>query len=169
MDSPVTLSNRFSFLSSFCEVCDLHLCDCSSHFNETAIIPSVTQNYDMNTSDNSFSESVNMVAAQLQDTQYTCDDLHNSDSMRPTLSDNDNTLLSSDSNLINDTCVRSLSFSYAENLAINQTPSEQEGSIYSTCNTLSTCSDQSSSIYSSQPLDNITSTQHDMSNECYSV
>ena len=149
----MNLSNRFACLSAFCEVCDLILCDCSSHFNETASLSPVTFNEDIN----SISESVNMVAAELQDTQYNYDNLHVSPSMRPKSSNIGNTFLSSDSNLINYVYVSYVSFSGSAN---NQTHAEQEGSLSSIF--LSPGSDHSSFVYLSQGSDNTFSTQHDM-------
>lgn len=102
-----------------------------------------------------------MVEVQLQDTHYTCDNLHVSAAMRPSSSNIDNTILSSDSNLINDTCVSNVSFSDADISVNNQTPAEQEGSC-SDCS-LSPGGDMSTD-FSVQGSDNTFITVNDLSN-----
>ena len=120
------LSNRFAYLSSICEECELLQCACSSQFKATATFPLVTHNGDIQVlgspSNISFSETVNMVTAKQLDTYYNCDNLHVSTSMRPSSSDTDNTFWASDSNLSNDTCVSYVSFSGADISVSNQTP-----------------------------------------------
>ena len=158
------LSNRFAYLSSICEECELLPCACSSQFKATATFPLVTHNGDIQVlgsqSNILFSETVNMVTAKQLDTYYNCDNLHVSTSMRPSSSDTDNTFWSSDSNLSNDTCVSYVSFSGADISVSNQTPVEQ-GHSYD--RSLSASSDQDTSVYSSQGSDSSFSTLHDLS------
>ena len=153
----LNLSNRFAYLSSVCEECELSSCACSQ-FTETVNDGIQVTGTHRNIS---FPETVNMVAAQQQDTYYTYDNLHVSASMRPSGSDIVNTILSSDNNLINDTCVSYASFSGADISVSNQTPTEQESS-YSD-SSLSTGSHKSSSVYSSQGSDNTFNTVHNLS------
>ena len=128
----MNLYNRFACLSCICEKCELLSCECSTQFTETVFCPCVTYDDRILLSgtprQNSFSETVNMVEVQLQDTHHTCDNLLVSTAMRPSSSNIDNTTLSLDSNLINDTCVSYVSFSDADISVSNQTPAEQNGS-----------------------------------------
>ena len=160
----MTLSNRFAYLSHICEKCELLSCECSTQYTETVACPCVTHNDRIPVSDtlpcNSFSESVNMVAVQLQDTHYTCDNLHISEAMRPSNCNIDNTILSSDSNLTNDTCVSNVSFSDVS--VSNQTPAEQNGSCFD-CS-LSPDSDISS-VFSLQGSDDTFITVNDLSTD----
>ena len=160
----MTLSNRFAYLSNICEKCELLSCECSTQYTETVACPCVTHDDMIPVSDtlpcNSFSESVNMVAVQLQDTHYTCDNLHISEAMRPSNCNIDNTILSSDSNLTNDTCVSNVSFSDVS--VSNQTPAEQNGS----CSDCSLSPDSDiSSVFSFQGADDTFTTVNDLSTD----
>ena len=98
-----------------------------------------------------------MVASKQQDTFYTNDNLINV-SMRPSSADLqvDNTTLST-----SNTCVNNVSISGTDTSAGIQFPAEHEGSF--TDRSLSTGSDQNSSLFTTQVSDNSCSTDSDQS------
>ena len=165
----MNLSNRFDCLSYICEYCELLPCECNQVIDNLTF-PSETHNDDIQVSGthrdmtNSDSEAVNMVGTHLQNTQIN---LHVTQSMRPSSSVTDNTIMSSDNDLINDSGVSYASFSGADISASNQTPAEQEGS-YSYDSLSPGSADRGSNVYSLQGPDNTYFTEHDLSDNSVS-
>ena len=151
------MSNRYSYLSYIFSECEFTNCVCNSLIIGIDNTNSERHNEVSQISDqnSSFSEPVYMVASKQQDTFYTNDNLINV-SMRPSSADLDNTTLST-----SNTCVNNVSISGTDTSAGIQSPAEHEGSY--TDRSLSTGSDQNSSLFTTQVSDNSCSTDSDLS------
>ena len=151
------MSNRYSYLSYICSECEFTNCVCNSLIIGIENTNSERHNEVSQISDqnSSFLEPVYMVTSKKQDTFYTNGNLINV-SMRPSSADLDNTTLST-----SNTCVNNVSISGTDTSAGIQSPAEHEGSY--TDRSLSTGSDQNSSLFTTQVSDYSCSTDSDLS------
>ena len=158
----VEILNRFDQLSTIFSECELTDCACFSRFHETIQINSDRHE---ESSETSILRVVNMVPSVQEDTYFSDDNLIINESMRPSSAEIDNTALFTCSDIISDASYVSCSMSSSSGMSVvnNQSPAEQETSHND--RSLSSSSDQSFSVDTTQGSDNTFITTHDMSDD----
>ena len=154
----VEILNRFDQLSTICSECELTDCACFNRFHETIQINSDRQE---ESSETSILRVVNMVPSVQEVTYFSDDNLMINESMRPSSAEIDNTALFTCSDIISDASCVSCSIISSSGISVvnNQSPAEQETSHND--RSLSSSSDQSFSVDTTQRSDNTFITTHD--------